>query len=126
MTASVTSIFAPAVDGRATEAKRQKVAALAVQQNFYLTSPLLQGKNQKDRKTAFSNLAPFWAVPRCGRAFNNESNMALKEISVEYPNLKATSDMDTKTKTSVATFKVTCMVNTATVYPGEVLCLPFF
>ena len=51
--------------------------------------------------------------------------MALKEIGVEFPNLKATSDMDTKIKTSVASFRVMCMVNTATVYPGEVLCLPF-
>ena len=118
------------IGGQVAEAKRKKDADAGsqptVEEQYYVLSPLLLGKNVKQREAAYSNLAPFWAVPRCGRDFPDKNNMVLQTVPVDLPALKDPLGIvlpKAKAPTYRATVQV--MINKKMVKPGEVLTLPF-
>ena len=113
------------VDARTKEAKRRKTESEPTyRQDYYVLSPLLQGKALSQRQQAYGNLAPYWAVPRCGRACAADNNMSLVEVGLEIPHLKG--DYTTGvSKALLHSVIFTAMVNTKTVRPGDALCLPF-
>ena len=113
-----------ALDGRSAEAKRAKRdgSQPTVEQKCYMQSPLLQGKAAKLRDDVYSNLAPFWAVPRCGRTLAGNNNMALIYVTLDLPPLKNAGAGVSKAPAFSAMMQV--MTNTKTVRPGDALCLP--
>ena len=84
------------------------------------------GKAVKHREAAYSNLAPFWAVPRCGRDFPDKNNMVLQTVPVDLPALKDPLGI-VLSKGKAPTYRATVqvMINKKVVKPGEVLTLPF-
>ena len=89
-------------------------------------SPLLQGKSVKQRETAYNNLAPFWAVPRCAREFPNENNLELKKVPLDLLGLRdPLNSLAKRTKSTSFRATVQVMMNKKVVKPGEVLTFPF-
>jgi len=113
--------------GAATTGAKKGSQPTAPEAHLFSLTPLLLGNAPKHRDECYANLAPFWAVPRCGRALAQDSNMALDQIAFELPGLKVTAGkLAGMRQAAVFTVVIQVMVNTKTVHAGDVLCLPFF
>jgi len=95
-----------------------------VRAHYVIVSPLTS-------KDIPSNIAPFGAVPRCGRAIGDEYNMMLEQFELElsWPanvtkNKPAFPAMAKGLPRIVAS--VQGMRNSRKLNKDEVLCLPFF
>ena len=111
-------------------AKKRKVAGADANDSlpavrFKLGSPLFQGKQPKQRNTCYENLAPYWAVSRCGRAQSEQHSMVYDYKVFDVPQPKVAVG---KWPSSTKTFKVKLPVltNVKKLAPGDLLCLPFF
>ena len=96
-------------------------------EEYIILSPLLQGKNSKQRAAAYSNLAPFWAVTRCPKSPGDSYNMAAQTVAMDFAAPK--DRVGTRLKPLGAGPKwsasLEVMINTKAVKAGEVLTLPF-
>ena len=119
-----------AIGGQGEDPKRKKAGGVdsesTVEEHYYVLSPLLLGKKGSQREAAYSNLAPFWAVPRCARVFPDKNNMELQTVPLDLPALKDSLGIGlSKRKAPIYRATVQVMINKKTVKPGEVLTLPF-
>ena len=112
-------------------AKKRKVAGADATDSlppvrFKLGSPLFEGKQPKQRNTCYENLAPYWAVSRCGRAQSEKHTMVFdyKVFDVPHPKVTANGKWPSGNKT----FKVRLPVltNVKKLAPGDLLCLRQF
>ena len=110
--------------------KKRRVAAADARDSlpelqFMMGSPLFRGKQQTHRNNCYVNLAPYWAVSRCGRAQSRRHSMVYDSKVFEVPHPKVVGG---KGPTSTKTWKVKLPVltNVKKLAPGDLLCLPFF
>ena len=115
------TVRAGTIDGRRRDVDRSPTT----EQGFVITSPLLEAKQQKNRESCMENLAPFWAVCRCGapRALHNmelESfvfvDTGLANVAGAYPKMP---------KAAKFSLEMTILRNTKRIAEGDILCLPF-
>ena len=98
------------------------------EETFFAQSPLLQGRAAKHRYTAYTNMAPFWAIPRCGKSAPDANNMEAKTLVFDLPPLNdVLGEASAVAKRTKPTWRVLIdvMVNTKAVKDKEVLALPF-
>ena len=113
---------------RGTRAEDADEEPTLPEEKFLARSPLLQGKGKQGREPVYTNMAPFWAVPRCSKSSPEDNNMELKTMALDLPPLVDVLGISTsvskRKKPSWRAF-VQVMVNTKSVKAGDVLALPF-
>ena len=92
--------------------------------DFTIKSPLLENTSRS------TQVQPFWAVCRCGRAMSADNNMDLEMLSFKicFPNENAFFKNNFNPRYSLPQLfaNMTVMKNTKKISAGEVLSLPFF
>ena len=94
--------------------------------SFVLGSPLFQGKAQKSRETCYANLAPFWAVARCGRAQARTNSMIYGYTTFDVPSPKPHEGLKWPTETKKWHARIPVLRNVKKLVKGDLLSLPFF
>ena len=93
---------------------------------FILFSPVLAGKELRNRKAALRNVPPFWALPQAGRP-GRITNMKLVTMTVTIPPCVPTDESPMKGVKFSSTFATTVdlpiAINTKMVRKGDLLVL---
>ena len=93
---------------------------------FAICSPLLAGKNKKDRDKCMMNPAPFWALLRCARSVDTH-NMELDTVVLRDPGYVGKASAYPKPPRGAIDFALhlTIARNVEHAAKGDLLCLPF-
>ena len=98
------------------------------EEKFLARSPLLRGKAKPGSEPVYTNMAPFWAVPRCSKSSPEDNNMEVQMVALDLPQLVDVAGLSTSlSKRSRPSFRalVQVMVNTMNLKAGAMLALPF-
>ena len=92
---------------------------------YILVSPLFQGRKEKFRESCYKNLAPFWAVARCGRAQARRNTMCYENRVFEIHSPKPADGTKFPSEHKKWFVKVPVLRNIQRLAEGELLSLPF-
>ena len=92
--------------------------------DFTIKSPLLENTSRS------TQVQPFWAVCRCGRAMSADNDMDLELLSFKFDfpheNADKKSNFNQRYSLPLLFANMTVMKNTKKISADEVLSLPFF
>ena len=92
---------------------------------FEIRSPLLAGKQPKNRDSCMANLPPFWALLRCA-APDSLHNMELDNVVFKHSGFEVIGTKYPKAAKGLGFSEdIQIARNIQEIAPGDILCLPF-
>jgi hypothetical protein len=93
---------------------------------YKLASPLSPSSRKKSGGTGYENLAPFWAVARCGRGQARSHSMIYDYVTFDVPAPLPVEGLKWPRDTKKWKAKMPVLRNVRKLARGDLLSLPFF